>query len=216
MKVKKKPAPRARRRATPPALGPFCPETIEDGSPCTHAAGFRTDHPGQGYCYIHGGTVLMGNGRYRQVVHNSLRNKLDRIARDEQSLMDLAPEATLLRALVIDFVNRYQDFSEALLAWYQDGKAEQKPRRIIDIADAGRLVEAVSRVVHRMHQIQSEGAISLDTFKRVTEMMGIVVTKYVSDPEVLNAIETGWAGLPVDAKGPANRSVEDADIAADA
>lgn len=209
-KVRRRVPPRSKRPASR-RVGPFCGRIKKDGKPCQNLAGYRTPHPGQGQCFKHGGNIVRMNGRYSNVVHDSLREKLDQIANDEVALMDLAPEATLLRALTIDFVNRYELFSQALLKWYATNDASTKPRRIMDIADAGRLVEAISRVVHRMHQIQQEGAISLETFRRVTEMMGVVVTKHVTDPETLFKIEQEWAALPVDAKGSTAASTEDAD-----
>lgn len=202
--------PRKKKRATFDD-GPFCGAPINGPGKrtCRQPAGYRTPHHSQGLCYRHGGCTVMPNGRYANVINKSLKGTLDIIARDEMALMDLAPEATLLRALIIDYVNRYQEFVDALLAWYADGDTTQKPRRVMDLSDAGRLVEAVSRVIHRMHQIQAQGAISMETFRRVTEQMGIVVTRHVSDDTALAKIEAEWGTITVDAKGPRSDSIED-------
>lgn len=116
--------------------------------------------------------------------------------------MDLVPEVNLLRALTIDYINRYDTFVNALMAWYEDPESNSKPRRIMDISDASHLVESISRIVQRMHQIQAEGSISMETFKRVTENMGMIVARYVKDSLVLNRIEHDWMNLAMDAKAP--------------
>jgi len=137
-----------------------------------------------------------------QVRNKRVKNILQRMAQMEYDTMDLIPEANLLRAMTIDYINRYEEFTEALMAWYADPDTHVKPRRIMDITDAASLVESISRVVHRLHQIQSEGSISMETFKRVTENMGMIVARHVKDPLVLNSIEYDWMHLAMDGKSP--------------
>jgi hypothetical protein len=118
----------------------------------------------------------------------------------ETNVLDLEPEALLLRALTSEYIDRYEDFVDALLEWYKQPDVKVKPRRIMDISDAAGLIESISRVVEKIHKIQSEGAISLATFARVTEQMGIVVAQHVRDEKVLERIEKDWSSLAMDAK----------------
>lgn len=149
----------------------------------------------------------MVHGRYSTIKTKKVREELTRQEELEQDIMDLAPEVHLLRTLVIDFVNRYNRFVRALMAWYADD-AKTKPRKVMDISDAKDLIDGVSKVVERMHKIRNTGAISLDTFKRVTEQMGIIVAREASkqfkDPAAveayLKAVETAWGDLALDAK----------------
>lgn len=141
-------------------------------------------------------------GAYAYVRFNKIRDLMTRLSRIEYNAMDLIPEANLLRALTIDFINRYEEFSDALMAWYHDPESNTKPRRVMDISDASYLIESISRVVERLHRIQSQGAISLETFKRITERMGMIVANHVADPETLNKIEAEWMALSLDAKEP--------------
>jgi hypothetical protein len=108
----------------------------------------------------------------------------------------------LLRTLVVDYVERYEDFHEALIAWHADSTKTSKPRKVLDITDAGNLIEKISRTVQRIHQIHSTGSITLDTFKRVVESMGIVVAKHVEDKTILDAIEGEWSNLALDPRDP--------------
>ena len=143
------------------------------------------------------------HGRYSMIQHEGLKEKLGQLEALEADVMDLAPEVQLLRALVIDYVERYQSFSEALIAWHADQSGKtSKPRKVMDITDAGNLIEKISRTVHRIHQIHSTGSITLDTFKRVVESMGIVVASYVREKQGLNSIEQEWSSLALEAKDP--------------
>lgn len=174
------------------------------GGLCQKPAGWGTNHVGQGRCRRHGGakTKSVSSGLYSQIEHHRIRDVLNRMDDNEINVLDLAPEAKLLRAMVIDYINRYSQFSEELSAWYADPENKQRPRRIMDIQDAGHLVESISRIVQRMHQIQSTGAISLETFKRVSEHMGIIVAKHVTDLVTLSKIEKEWMDLALDTKAP--------------
>lgn len=194
-----------KRRLCSEKDGPFCGRMRAHGKgACKNYAGFKTDHPGEGACFKHGGRTAnsLKHGRYSSVTHRQVRETLDTLTQMQEDAMDLIPEANLLRAMLIDYVNRYDEFVEALMAWYADPDNKMRPRRSLDITDAAGLAESISRIVHRMHQIQSEGAISLITFARVTEQMGITVARYVKDKKTLEQIQAEWQHLALDAKTP--------------
>jgi len=132
--------------------------------------------------------------------HNGIREKLEKLGNIEADVLNLVPEAQLLRALTVDFIDRYEDFLEKLDAWYADKDSKTKPRRIMDIADASRLIDSIGKMVERIHKMRQEGAISLETFRRVTEQMGIIVAKHVADGKLLGVIEHDWACIAIDAK----------------
>lgn len=195
---------RLKRKQTPPhPPGGVCGgkrRGLHKGEICNRPAGAGTKHVGVGRCHLHGGNALVKHGWYSKITHARIAGVLDEIGKIEMNVMDLIPEANLLRAMTIDFVNQYDAFVEALLAWYADPEANSRPRKVMDISDAAHLIESISRVVHRMHQIQNEGSISLETFKRVTEHMGIIVAQHIKDPVILEAIESQWMELALDAK----------------
>ena len=201
----------------PPADAPLpmkkpdakCNGRKRSGGYCRQPAGWRTDHPGQGRCRKHGGNTVKGtitHGWYSNITHTRVKDILSGLAKIEADAMDLLPEVHLLRAMTVDYINRYDEFQEALMAWYTDPDSNSRPRRIMDIQDASHLIESISRVAQRLHQIQSEGSISLETFKRVTEQMGMVVARHVLDPVTLNAIEHEWTLLALDSKKPTSTS----------
>jgi len=184
----------------------YCNATTTTGF-CRQPAGAGTKHLGQGRCRKHDVSAKrMTNGFYTSIKHHTVQETLARLSEVETNTLDLSGEAQLLRALTIDYVERYDDMVQALMAWYADPETKARPRRIMDISDAAGLVESISRVVQRMHQIQSEGSISLDTFRRVIEAMGVSVAKHLKGVEnaslIINRIEDEWMRLAVDAKAP--------------
>lgn len=183
----------------------YCNAQLKSGDLCVKPAGWRTDHPGQGRCFHHGGRGSSGattHGWYSNLEHRAVAETLDGLATIDLNVMDLMPEVQLLRALTIDFVNRYETFVDALMSWYEDPQSNSRPRKVMDLSDASHLVESISRIVQRMHHIQSEGAISLDTFRRVTEHMGVIVARHVKNTVTLNRIEAEWMALALDTKLP--------------
>ena len=203
--------------------GPFCGarRMNRPGKFCKQPAGFRTGHPGVGRCFKHGGNlkrnqpvidrVDTAQSRYAHLEFTRVRDILSKLEAMETNAMDLLPEIHLLRSLLIDFINNFTKNQEALHAWLSDPETKARPRRVMDLHDAGQLVESISRVVHRVHQIQSEGAISLVTFRRVTESMGLIVARHVKDAEILAKISEEWNLLTLDAKpaSPGRRDVEE-------
>lgn len=166
---------------------------------CRLKAGIRTAHPGSGYCLDHDTrTPYDPVHRYRGIKNKAVAAQLARLDERERNIFDLMPEVTLMRALMVDYIERYYTFREALMAWYKHGK--QKPRMALDITEAAHLIEAVSRLIQRQHNIERTGSIDLETFRRATEQMGIIVAKHVRDGRLLKAIEDEWSQVSLDTK----------------
>lgn len=168
---------------------------------CKLSAGKGTAHPGSGYCEIHErGKVYDPIHRYRKIKQPSIRHALRAVAGREQNVFDLVPEILILRAMLVDFIERHYEFKEALLAWFKDGK--QKPHGPLDITDASAIVEGISRLIERHHRIERAGSIDMATFRRAIEEMGVIVAKHVRDGKALEAIEAEWSEVSLDAKSP--------------
>lgn len=183
----------------PPRAG-RCNYPIEQGKRfCRMSAGRGTLHPGSGYCDKHDKLKVYDPiHRYRGVKQKDIRQQLRNLQNIERNIFDLIPEIQLMRALLLDYIERHYEFKEAVLAWYKDGKA--KPKGPVDIIEASHLIEAVSRLIERHHRIERAGSIDLTTFQRATEQMGIIVAKHVRDGKVLEAIERDWQLVSLDTK----------------
>jgi hypothetical protein len=85
---------------------PPCGRRGKRGIPCKLPAGWGTDHVGQGRCKLHGGTSRIKHGRYSTILRPAIKQRLDELERLDQHPLVLRPELKLLRALVIDFIER--------------------------------------------------------------------------------------------------------------
>ena len=153
--------------------------------------------------------------RYTRTTNTHLTTLLKRAERVDRHTLDLEPEIQLLRAMVLHYVETYEHTNTMLEAWhtarveaYRERGSKGSPPlppRVMELHDARELIEATSRVVERTHKIQTTGAISLDTFQKLVESMGLIVARHVKSAETLRAVEQDWGQLVVD--GRAQRPV---------
>lgn len=158
-------------------------------------AGWGTDHVGQGKCKLHGGATPRKHGRYSKIKSEALRDLIEHHAADEKPL-DILPELAACRGLFQDFIERYNDWRDALLAWHQsyseeDGK-ESRPRQILDVTDAYRLLSEVTKIVERIEKIEAQNAVSRRDLMRIMEEMGRYVERHVTNRKIRNKIRDGW------------------------
>lgn len=104
---------------------PTCGAATRSGKPCQNPAGHATDHPGEGRCRRHGGmTQIKGTrhdvslGRYSDLQARPRLRDLIQKYTDDPQLGDLTHELVLLRAITQDYLERYDEITEALLAWH--------------------------------------------------------------------------------------------------
>jgi len=129
--------------------------------------------------------------------------------------MDLIPEAQLMRALILDFVENYDGVKEALLEWHarmQEGQRAPMPARLPDLMDVQKLIDGVGKLITRAHAINQTGTVSLAVFRRAVELMGLAVTTYVKDEETLNKIEQAWGHIALDPKKKRGEDTIDAEV----
>lgn len=152
--------------------------TKSSGRPCSKAAGWRTDHPGQGRCYLHGGRSRIKHGRYSTVQRARVSEILDELAEDPDPL-DLLPEVELLRAMVLDYVERHDALTDAVIFWhesYHNGENEPKPRQMPDILSVGKFIKEIGSLVETIHKQRQAGTITYATLDRVLEQVGVELT----------------------------------------
>lgn len=111
------------RKSTKPsvALGPHegtCGARNRSGGYCRKPLGAGTTHVGQGRCKLHGGASPIRHGRYSTIQRDSIRLLLEKHEADPDPL-NILPELAAARAFFEDFVNRYDEWREAILSWWQ-------------------------------------------------------------------------------------------------
>ena len=165
---------------------------------CEKPAGWRTDHPGQGRCYFHGGATPIKHGRYSTIQSEHLREKLERFQKDPDPLK-LEPEVALLRAHLEDIIDLWYSI-------YGPDAAEDKqdkPRYLPDSSDISSLVDRVGKMVERIQKFRAEQSISVATLNRVCEQMGVELVAAVREvkleepqsTQLLEAVERRWGSL---------------------
>jgi hypothetical protein len=102
----------------PTGGGQYCGAKVpKTGKPCRQRAGARTDHVGEGCCWLHGGLTPIRRGRYSGITTRPrLQELIDRFEADPDP-MNLLPEVALVRAVALDFVERYDEMHEGLMRW---------------------------------------------------------------------------------------------------
>lgn len=165
----------------------------QEGS-CTRPAGWGTTHAGQGRCKLHGGSVLVKHGRYSGMKSERIGELIEKFENDPNPL-DMTPELAAGRALFQDYVERYDAFIVQLGAWhssYDGDKPSAKPRQILDVADANKILESISRIAKRIEDVKASSAISRADFYRVMTEMGRAVDTIVEDASLREKIHDAW------------------------
>lgn len=222
---------------------------------CQKPAGWGTDHVGQGRCRLHGGLTPVRHGRYSMIQRDSLRELAEQMATDPDPL-NLVDDLIQARALYVDFINRYDTYAAALLAWHESYQASErpigedrimaletvvdeleallgpadldeydeddpggpqrkaimearkliaylrapngdgKPRQIMDVADAWRILSEATKIGERIERIRAANAISRPDLMRLMAEMGRVVVHHASD-EVARKIKDDWLRIKV-------------------
>jgi hypothetical protein len=125
----------------------------------------------------------------------------------------MLPELAQCRALYVDFINRYDEITEALLAWFEGQKpghkavtddrverpAAPRPAQILDISYAYRLLSEITKIAKRIEDVRAQNAISRKDFIRLMQEMArvvvAVVDKYVGPEDarhVKSEIDRRW------------------------
>lgn len=167
------------------------------GAPCTRPAGWGTNHPGEGRCRNHGGATPVKHGRYSTVKREDIRALIAQHEADPDPL-NILPELAAARALFQDFIERYDAWREAILAWHASwGKEDgpQKPREVLDLSDAYRVVSEVTKIVERIEGIRAKNAVSRPELQRIISEMWRVLELNVADDTLRQRIRDGWLGI---------------------
>lgn len=241
-----------KRVRTKPVKKPYakCGAKTRGGKKCPQKAGWGTNHVGIGKCRKHGGkSGTLTHGRYSKYLKSRIGKLFDAMEADPDPL-NILPDLAVTRALFIDFINRYEITTEALLAWHADwqmrhrippeelllalesvideqeefiAQAEEmatdrqkanitdarkfvqflrvpiedriKPRQVLDISDAWRIVSEATKIVERIEDVRAENAISRQELRRVIEEMGRVVLRHVPDDDARKGIRDGWLDI---------------------
>lgn len=179
-----------------------CGAKTRSGGPCKSRA------MPNGRCRMHGGKAgrPITHGRYSKISRPRIAELLAEQEQDPDPL-NILPEIRLLRALIQDYIERYDKMTSALLAWHasfgQETETAKKPRQVPDILAVGKFISDIGRLAQTMHRRQQEGSISLATLDRVVEQLGVEVAMALQETlpdealrtQVLESIERRWGTI---------------------
>lgn len=160
---------------------------------CRRPAGWGTNHVGTGACKLHGGCGgVLKHGRYSKVNRVRLGNLIAEYE-DDPDPLNVLPELAAARALFVDFIERYDTWREALLAWHASFNESDnpKPREVLDVSDARRLLADVVKMAQGEKKLMLDNAISRKELLRIfTEQRRVIES--VCDAETVNRILKGF------------------------
>ncbi len=152
---------------------------------CMKTKGQGTDHPGVGLCLKH--CVCKGKQgghltKYgRRTKNKMLQEKMDELEAAGTDLLDLMPEVLMLKAQV-DLFN--------------DEKIDFDPETVRSLT---LLAEQLRKTVETVNDKRFRAMMTMDMFNAIMARMGEVITKYVTDPEILDRIVSDWSKISVEA-----------------
>jgi hypothetical protein len=169
---------------------------------CTQPAGWRTVHVGKGACFLHGGIKHEDRDkRLRSGIYSTVSDvRLATIIAELETLanpLDVVPELTLARAILVDWTERFTALREAVLAWNASRGGDERPGRVPDLQELTPLLEAISRIVFRIERATSDKYIPRGQFYRVMQAMGRAVNARVHDERVREQILEDWLRIEV-------------------
>lgn len=175
---------------------PRCGATTRRGTPCRFVAGYKTDHVGTGRCHLHGGKSLVRHGRYSRIKRQELAELIAHYEADPDPL-NLFAELAAARALFVDWIDRYETFADALLAWHEDAtrRGHAKPVQLLDLSDAMRHLATIASLVGRIEHIRAQNAVSRPELLRIVSEMARAVELHVPDLAAREAIRRAWISI---------------------
>jgi hypothetical protein len=162
-------------------IKPKCGAKTRKGHPCTHGAGQKTDHVGQGKCWLHGGRSPVKHGLYSTIKNQKLLEHIKLIEESGADPMDMLPEVKLMRAMMWEYINRFEGI---------EPMGEQ-------LELASNLMDKAGRMIERIHKIKQTSAVTWEAVQMLLERMAFVLLKHIQDHDVVEAIKRDWMDIDI-------------------
>lgn len=172
-----------------------CGKPANDGNPCTLEKGFGTEHLGTGFCKFHGGNAPVSI--YTQLKRSAIKDALVKVREGVADPLDLTPELELLRGIVLEFHDRYEEFKEGILAfkssydenmklflgsdspldwakaraYLREAALLERPKEVIDVAFCSVLIDRVGKMVERMHKMKMDESLTPDMIRKYRDAL---------------------------------------------
>lgn len=199
--------------------------TTTDGLPCTNPKGFHTNHLHHGRCRYHGGGGghnLIKHGLYSRIQSPRILDALARVTESGTASLDLEPEVAMLRALVIDFTERHDEFLAGLIDFkesYEQARTmcmnateplgamkavlamqaaiNMRPTEILDISSVSIVIDRVGKMAERIHKMKQTSTITWESVQQLLDKMGLVLVRHITDGEIIDKIRKEWHDIEI-------------------
>jgi hypothetical protein len=141
-------------------------------------------------------------GRYADKLrHPAIAALLSEFENDPDP-MNLFSELAASRALFINYINQYESYTEALLAWHEswqrgEDDRELKPRQVLDVSDSYRILSETTKIAERIKKMEFLDSIGKRDLGRVMGEMAKIVAKYVPEELTQEAIAKEWREIRI-------------------
>ena len=132
---------------------------------CPRPAGNFTKHKGTGRCEVHDMSIAHeATRRYHRLTTTAIGALAGEIqSRTDDDPANITDELALARALFIDWVERYQEGLNALLAWNaarESGGKAKKPPKIMNIVQAQTQIRTIAALAMQLEESRLRDVIS--------------------------------------------------------
>ncbi len=149
-----------------------------------------------------------------------IRGLIDKIDSTIEDIDSLRPEAILLKALVVDNVERYDKLSQQLDAWHTSfdppfvqlmsesdpnkvialvnelrKTITKRPRQLPDPVGISTVIDRIRKITETIHKMQTEDSMTRSQVEIIVERLAVVVAQEVPD-EMMGVIESRWRRIP--------------------
>jgi hypothetical protein len=159
-----------------------CGAKTRQGTACQRPAGWGTQHVGQGRCKLHGGNAgrPVEHGRYSVTRRRSLQEKIA-VFYNDPATGDLRSELALLRALLQDYLDRWVDADDSVIAGRSIGHVFE-------------MVDAIGKMVERIAKILATTALTQAELQLLQVTLIDAITEFIPEPERQRAFISRIAG----------------------
>jgi hypothetical protein len=149
---------------------------------CKPAAGAKTDHPGYGRGYLHGGAALTKStthGLTSRYLHVQLQAQIDKYLADPDP-SNLLPELAFLRACLQRYLDLHPEITDTELLAAGDSVTVRDT-----IRTAVKIVDAIARTVGKIESIRAANAIGIPDLTRMLDYFLETAAEFIPDEAAL-------------------------------
>jgi len=151
---------------------PKCGSKTKSGGFCKNPAGFKTNHPGEGRCHLHGGNSAIKHGRYSKL-SNPLGIKIQEHMQDTDPL-DMTAELSSLKAMLEIWMDKNGE--ESMVAQAMSGAIP--------------LIDGIRKTVDTIHKMQTRELLTSREMEMSILELTRIIAEEVKDSDTISRIAT--------------------------